>query len=83
MTRWYDAPDILRMLTAGNAELLQLSGNRNPYPGKLGVVQEGALADLLLVNGDPLANLALLEDAQASLAVIMKDGKIYKNALGG
>ncbi|MGL4591827.1 MAG: amidohydrolase family protein [Aestuariivirga sp.] len=83
MTRWYDAPDILRMLTAGNAELLQLSGNRNPYPGKLGVVQEGALADLLLVNGDPLANLALFEDAQASLAVIMKDGKIYKNALGG
>ena len=83
MTRWYEVPEILRMITAGNAELLQLSGNRNPYPGKLGVVQQGALADLLLVNGNPLANLALLEDAQASLAVIMKDGKIFKNTLDG
>lgn len=83
MTRWYEVPEILSMITAGNAELLQLSGNRNPYPGKLGVVQQGALADLLLVNGDPLANLAVFEDAQASLAVIMKDGKIFKNTLGG
>ena len=43
------------MATADNAELLALSGPRNPYPGKLGVVEEGALADLLLVDGDPLA----------------------------
>jgi imidazolonepropionase-like amidohydrolase len=31
-----------------------MSGPRNPYPGKLGIIQEGALADLLLVDGDPL-----------------------------
>ena len=49
------------MATADNAELLTLSGPRNPYPGTLGVVEEGALADLLLVGGDPLANLKLLE----------------------
>jgi imidazolonepropionase-like amidohydrolase len=42
------------MTTHDNQELLAMSGLRNPYPGKLGVVEEGALADLLLVNGDLL-----------------------------
>ncbi|KPF68935.1 hydrolase [beta proteobacterium AAP99] len=79
MLRWYTPAETLRMITADNAELLALSGERNPYPGKLGVVQEGALADLLLVDGDPLANLKLLEDAARNLLVIMKDGRIYKN----
>ena len=64
-----------------NAELLALSGKRNPYPGKLGVVEEGALADLLLVDGDPIANIKLIEDPEKNLLVIMKDGRIYKNAL--
>lgn len=70
------------MATADNAELLALSGPRNPYPCKLGVVEEGALADLLLVDGDPLANIKLLEDPAKNLLVIMKDGKVYKNTLG-
>ena len=69
------------MATATNAQLLELSGKRNPYPGKLGVVEEGALADLLLVDGDPIANIKLLEDPEKNLLVIMKDGRIYKNAL--
>jgi len=69
------------MATGTNAELLAMSGKRNPYPGKLGVVEEGALADLLLVDGDPIANITLLEDPAKSLVVIMKDGKIYKNTL--
>lgn len=47
--------------------------------GKLGVVQEGALADLLLVDGDPIANIALIEDPARNFLVIMKDGRIYKN----
>jgi imidazolonepropionase-like amidohydrolase len=67
------------MATAGNAELLALSGPRNPYPGKLGVVEEGALADLLLVDGDPIANIKLLEDAEKNFLVFMKDGRLYKN----
>ena len=67
------------MATAGNAELLALSGPRSPYPGKLGVVAEGALADLLLVDGDPIANIALVEDPARNFLVIMKDGKIYKS----
>lgn len=81
LVQWYTPAETLAMATGTNAELLALSGNRNPYPGKLGVVEEGALADLLLVDGDPIANIKLLEDPENNLLVIMKDGKIYKNAL--
>ena len=79
LLEWYTAAEALQMATATNAELLQLTGNRNPYPGRLGVVEEGALADLLLVNGDPLENLALIADPASNLLVIMKDGDIHKN----
>jgi imidazolonepropionase-like amidohydrolase len=81
LTRWYTPAEVLKMATGDNAQLLALSGPRNPYPGKLGVVEEGALADLLLVQGDPLANLNLIETPGTNLVVIMKDGKIYKNLL--
>ena len=81
MVRWYTPFEVLKMATADNAALLALSGLRSPYPGKLGVVQEGALADLLLVDGDPIANIKLIENPDKNFLVIMKDGKIYKNAL--
>jgi len=61
--------------------LLAMSGKRNPYPGKLGVVEEGALADLLLVEGNPLADINLVADPAKKFVLIMKDGKIYKNTL--
>jgi imidazolonepropionase-like amidohydrolase len=67
------------MATGDNAQLLALSGLRSPYAGKLGVVEEGALADLLLVDGNPLENIKLIEDPAKNFLVIMKDGKIYKN----
>ena len=70
------------MATSTNGELLALSGLRNPYPGKLGVVEEGALADLLLVDGNPLENIELVADPDKNFLVIMKDGTIYKNTLG-
>lgn len=60
---------------------MALSGFINPYPGKLGVVKEGALADLLLVDGNPLENIKLIEDPDKNFRVIMKDGKTYKNTL--
>ncbi|HME23587.1 MAG TPA: amidohydrolase family protein, partial [Acetobacteraceae bacterium] len=60
LTRWYGAAEILTMATATNGELLALSGPRNPYPGKLGVIEKGAHADLLVVDGDPLQDIALL-----------------------
>jgi imidazolonepropionase-like amidohydrolase len=79
LVRWYTPAEALKMATHDNAELLALSGPRNPYPGKLGVVEEGALADLVLVDGDPIANLKLIEDPARNFVVIMKDGKIYKD----
>jgi imidazolonepropionase-like amidohydrolase len=81
LLRWYTPAEALRMATADNAELLALSGPRSPYPGRLGVVEAGALADLLLVDGDPLADLKLLADPARNLVVIVKDGKVYKNTL--
>jgi imidazolonepropionase-like amidohydrolase len=81
LTRWYTPAEALIMATSTNAELLALSGKRNPYPGKLGVVEQGALADLLLVDGNPVENIKLIEDPEKNFAVIMKDGKIYKNLL--
>lgn len=71
----------LKMVTHDNAQLLAMSGIRNPYPGKLGVVQEGAYADLLLVDGDPTQNLDVVADSDKNFRVIMKNGKIYKNTL--
>jgi imidazolonepropionase-like amidohydrolase len=79
--RWFKPAEILRQATSGNAELLALSGPRNPYPGKLGVIEEGAYADLLLINGDPLKDISVLTNPNKNLALIMKDGKIYKNSL--
>jgi len=80
LTRWYTPAEALIMATSTNAELLSLSGLRNPYPGKLGVVEEGALADLLLVDGNPVETLDLVGDPAKNFNLIMKDGKIYKNA---
>jgi imidazolonepropionase-like amidohydrolase len=80
LSRWYTPAEALVMATSTNAELLALSGKRNPYPGKLGVVEQGALADLLLVEGNPLDNLNLVADPN-NFKIIMKDGKIYKNTL--
>ncbi|PSL02677.1 metal-dependent hydrolase family protein [Cecembia rubra] len=79
LQQWFTNAEILKMVTHDNAELLQLSGLRSPYPGKLGVVEEGALADLILVDGDPLADLSLIANPAEKFVVIMKDGKVYKN----
>jgi imidazolonepropionase-like amidohydrolase len=81
LTRWFTPAEALTMATSTNAELLALSGKRNPYPGKLGVVEQGALADLLLLDGNPLENINLLADPAKNFLVIMKDGAIYKDTL--
>jgi imidazolonepropionase-like amidohydrolase len=79
LTQWMTPAEALKLVTYDNAQLLALSGPRNPSPGRLGVIEEGALADLLLVDGDPTTNLALIADPEKNLLVIMKDGRIYKN----
>jgi len=87
----------LKALTSVNGEILKLSGEvRDPYPeGKIGVVEEGAYADLLLVDGNPLEDITVIGgnekwfDAEPrpagkgieTMRIIMKDGKIYKNTL--
>ncbi|MBB4842370.1 imidazolonepropionase-like amidohydrolase [Paucibacter oligotrophus] len=81
MTRWFSPVEVLKMGTSVNAELLALAGARSPYRGRLGVVAEGALADLLLVDGNPLENIQLIANPAKNFLVIMKDGKVYKNAL--
>jgi imidazolonepropionase-like amidohydrolase len=72
--------ELLRLATHDNAQLLALSGPRTPYPGRLGVVEVGALADLILVNGDPLIDIDLIGDPARNFVVIMKDGTIVKGA---
>lgn len=81
LTRWYTPAQTLMMATGTNAELLKLSGKRNPYRGDLGVVREGALADLLLVDGNPIEDISLIGDPEKNFLVIMKDGVLYKDTV--
>lgn len=78
---WFTPAEILRQATANNAELMSWSGPRNPYPGKLGVIEEGAYADILLVEGNPIENLKLFDEPHKNLVLIMKDGRIYKKTV--
>lgn len=80
--RWYTPVEALRQATSTAGELLALSGPRNPYQeGPLGVIEEGAYADLIIVDGNPLENLDLVGDPDENFVLIMKDGEIYKNDL--
>jgi len=81
LQKWYTPYEALKMATHDNAQLFKLSGPRDPYPGELGVLKEGAYADMILVDGNPLQNLDLVADPEKNFLVIMKDGKIYKNTL--
>jgi imidazolonepropionase-like amidohydrolase len=81
--RWFDSLEILKQATSFNARLLELTGPRNPYQaGPLGVIKPGAYADVLLVDGNPLEDVGILEDYANNIRLIMKDGVVYKNTLG-
>ena len=80
-TRWFDNAEVLRQATSKSAELLSMSGLRAPYPGPFGVIEEGARADLLLINGNPLEDIEILTDYEDTLALIMKGGEIFKNTV--
>ncbi|SIN73233.1 metal-dependent hydrolase family protein [Algoriphagus halophilus] len=80
--KWFTPYEALKIYTSENARLLEMSGPRHPYQeGPLGVVKEGAYADLVIVDGNPLENLELIADPENNFVVIMKDGKVYKNTL--
>ena len=80
-TKWFDNVEILRQATSKAAELLALSGPRNPYPGKLGVIEEGAHADILLIDGNPLEDMSVMTEYDERFDLIMKAGMIYKNQM--
>ena len=81
LANWYTNAEALRMATSGNADLLALSNLRTPYAGKLGVIEKGALADILVWDGNPLVDFRMIEDPHPNLSVIIKDGRIFKNTL--
>jgi imidazolonepropionase-like amidohydrolase len=81
MVKWFTPFEVLKMATSDNASLLEMSGPRNPYPNKLGVIEEGAYADMILVDGNPLKNLDLVGNPEKNFVLIVKDGVVYKNTI--
>ncbi len=78
--RWFTPLEILRQATSINGDLLAMSGPRNPY-GRLGVIEPGALADVLIVAADPLQDIRVLEKPDQNLLAIIKDGKVVRSSL--
>ena len=92
---FFDPHTALVTMTSTGGELVALSGDfMNPYAeGKLGVIEEGAYADILLVDGNPLEDFSVMgtsdkwydgptrPESPETMRIIMKDGKIYKNTL--
>ncbi|MEZ8237323.1 amidohydrolase family protein [Vibrio splendidus] len=77
----FDTITALRMATSNCGRLFEMSTYQHPYQeGKLGQVVEGAYADLLIIDGNPLEGVACVADTETQ-KLIMKDGKVYKNTL--
>ena len=82
LKEWLSPFEILKMATYDNAQLLALCGLRNPYQaGELGILEEGAYADMILVDGNPLEDIDLMGDPEKNFLMIMKDGIIFKNMM--
>lgn len=78
---FYEPIEQMVQVTGVNGELLAMSGLKNPYPdAPLGVIAEGAYADVILIDGDPSKDIRLLMDSD-NIDLIMKDGVIIKNEL--
>jgi len=81
-SKFFTASEIMIQATSIGAELVEMSGQRNRYrEGPLGVIREGAYADLVLIDGNPLKDVNILSRPDKSLRLIMKDGIVYKNTL--
>jgi len=77
---WFSSPELMIQATGNNGEIVALSGKRNPY-GKLGVIEEGAMADVLIYSKNPLQDVAIIGDFENNLKLVVKDGKVYRNTL--
>ena len=80
-SQFFSSLDILRQATSNGGQALRMSGKLYPYPGDLGVIKEGAMADVLIVKDNPLDDVTILSDYDEQLLFIMKDGKTYKNII--
>ncbi|MBB6463533.1 metal-dependent hydrolase family protein [Flammeovirga kamogawensis] len=80
--KWFSNVEILEQATINAAQVLEMSGERNPYKeGKLGVIKEGAYADLIIINQDPTEDTKVLSNPDKNINFIMKNGKVFKNTL--
>ena len=80
--RWFSDVEILRQNTSNAGRWLAKSGTKNPYrEGPLGVIEVGAYADMILVDGNPLEDVAVLADYDNNIKIVIKDGEIFKNTL--
>ena len=80
-TKWFTSAELMVQATGNGGETVALTGKRNPY-GKLGVIEKGAMADILIYNANPLEDISIIEDYDNNLVLIMKDGEVVKNTLG-
>jgi len=78
--QWFSSAEIMIQATGNGGATVALSGKRNPY-GKLGVIEQGAMADVLIYSKNPLEDVAIVADPENNLKLIIKDGKVYKNTL--
>jgi imidazolonepropionase-like amidohydrolase len=83
ISRWFDNAEVLRMATGHSGDLLALSGKRSPYRGRLGVIETGAHADLIVIDGNPLDDINLIADPDKNMKLIMKAGRVFKDRLRG
>jgi imidazolonepropionase-like amidohydrolase len=81
-SKFFTPLELLKQATSINAELLRLSNSRDPYKAApLGVVKEGAWADMLIYGANPIEDIKVVTEPQKNLKLIMKGGKVYKNEL--
>ena len=78
--QWFTSAEVMIQATGNGGKIVGMSGKRNPY-GKVGVIEKGAMADVLIYNKNPLEDVSIVEDYENNLKLIIKDGKIYKNTL--
>jgi imidazolonepropionase-like amidohydrolase len=78
--QWFTDAEIMIQATGNGSKIVGLTGARNPY-GKVGVIEEKAMADILIYNKNPLKDVTAVEDYENNLKLIIKDGKVYKNTL--
>jgi len=77
---YWTPAEVLMQATSESAKVIRMAGRLNRF-GNFGEIREGWVADLLLINGEPLQDISVLRDPDNNLALIMQGGKIIKNRL--